>query len=1311
MRHARDVKDYAQYSYPRKEEEMKRTAKILALALFVVLALVCVCISVFAADVDTTFYTHGGFSVNGSAVAPSTTEGTTLADAIANATAGDVITLNNNIDLGSASLVPTVDVALDLNGKSVSTAGTFLTVNKAVTVNVNGGGEITCGQLIYANSGASKMSFIGEKGRITVNHTAFEMNTDTNNIIWNNYSGSLNLISTDVYLVGQVTEETLTGNLAYAAIVTKGDTLISDTKIISKYSDSMQSGTSYVLCNTNACTLTIENGSDIQCGKSGSCGLRANSTLVMRDSSLTSDKMAIRQDSSASVLIDNCRIEAGSSSALYPNSPYVTVKNSFLKSGGYSAYHEYNDVINSSDSYLKIEKSTIVSESTDSNTAAVYLSTGTVIRDKGASPDRTIDIDNCNVISTTNGIYIKDDAIINISECYVASKINGINLAYTSKGVYVDSSVINGGVDNSTSTGHGIYIGTGAMLCGNDNDIIKVTNSTVTSESFSTNSSVSSYAIYVNYSLVNSISGKITFDNCNISSAFRVINTGFNENHLKSENKCSININDSRLTLIHDLDLNNPYSETDEYEQFNAYNKIIKDEAQSFVRGSGTILNVSGSTKFIHSGINNNAFAGGSQPAKGAITLAEGVRFNYDPVNGSELTSDENPLVEDEYSIIYDPFGDAECPYVVTKSGSSATGFTGITYLELGTTNLKLNDTLVDNVVNMHIGSNSKNSAVPGCFTLREANNNTFIKYTLPQASYDGGNFDVENNTFEFTGSGDWITIGGGSVKTACINPEYGAKKVIVMEMDFTAGSDAGYVYTSVQIGASGDSDKEGATAGDADNASSFMSINPGADGKNAAVNVSGNGTYTLRGNHEWNKLQVVVDVVSNKAHVFVNGTQVSASGDITAFSNTAKDAVADYIQGIRFNIQKEKLNSADAALSFDNFNWRIYDDYAGENDSFVLNDYVSNDKTYLTLPVTSEAIVAGGKAYSSVNSALDAVRGTDYTVRLHGDVTASQSVENAGKLLTFGNKLTLRTDNFGAFFNYTKTNSGFAGEIYTFAYNTSLGTQMNLSLHSSFDINFYIPKAISGFVTRITADGTDITADAFEFTNSLNETYLVSTLGRVSCAAADVVKLAVTFTENGKTYTYTYSLSIEKYVDKITANFDAENATDEQRLMYYIMSYSNEADKFFNSDASLDAKVESLAGLKDTALQNAVTDITNTINTDIFYGATIQLDETPSVRLVLNEATDKTITATYVDVRNGNTVTVRGQVKGKCVDFNGIKIYNLAQTLTVYVGGEEAGQFNIGAYVENVKASESYYALVCALCDYITYAKASFSE
>ena len=489
-----------------------------------------------------------------------------------------------------------------------------------------------------------------------------------------------------------------------------------------------------------------------------------------------------------------------------------------------------------------------------------------------------------------------------------------------------------------------------------------------------------------------------------------------------------------------------------------------------------------------------------------------------------------------------------------------------------------------------------------------------------------------------------------------------------------------------------------GPTAGDLANGTSFISVNPGVDGKNATINLPDGGKLYLNGNHEWNRLQAIVDVASRKVHAFVNGTRITADEGANAFLENG-----NYIQGFRTNITTKYANHKDSSLSVDNFNCKVYDAYANSASSFVLEDYISNDNSYKKNPVTSENIIAMGHAFGTVDSALAAVKGTDYTVRLLGDVNEAQTVGTSGTVITLDNKLNLVNDNTEKFIKYTKTTTGAFGDVYTFAYNKSLGTTVNLSLFSGFDINLFIPEALVPYVEKIAVGETDITADAYEFDGKL-----VASVGRAADEANDSVIFKVTFVENGKSYTYSFTVSIVAYTEKLLADYSETNVNMDHVLMYHILKYANEANIYFDNNEALAQRVADLAALGEGEYKEAVGDATadavDTLDKTLFEGVTVVLDETPSLRLVLKAQTDAKITASYTDVKTGAKRYADVNVNGVNVDFDGIKIYNLAQALTVYVDGVSVGEFNIGVY--DVDASADHYALVNAFCEYISLAK-----
>ncbi len=1326
---------------------MKKLAKILIMVMLVALAISALAFSAFAEEEDTTVYTYGGFTVNDTAYLASNESGTTLAEAVAAATKGDVITLNNNIAV-SENLAPKVNLTIDLNGKTLnSTADTLFDYAtssiKSLTLKLIGSGTVNCSQRFLYNGGGWKFYVTSDSAteRITINANS------TNLIVGNtisSISGTVELKNVDV-----VISTNLAASGTDASIFYNNKTLFTfDGCNVTSANSGAVSGTSYIFTaatsggtDTTPHLYTFKN-STLDAPGSASRGFNVGKTasLVVSGSTVNMP-VGIRMESSAlSVKINNGSVFTSTSNiplwlgnnnfeidssrittsianygALYmvnnaAEGDVTVITNSVFENTG-SGYAIMTAAGTNADATQKITNCTLKSNSkytvlhqaastlelenckitasashslytnnasvTELKNCELTTATGTGVYANGSS---SISLDNC-MINAATGFNINTTGAISLKETYMNATQHGFyfNTLTSSEGLTIDGCFIRsatGGGNHTMVT----FTANAKILNANNAYIINAKNSTLINEGYNATTNNTAHFMLLNDSLTTgTITGLISFDNCTVTSAYRMIATNLDATNLTATNRLSFVFNDSDILQVND------------------------GTSDSMFRGYGILMNFTGDTRIVHAKSSVNLSVG-QTPVAGALNFAEGTRLSFAPTDVGFTTPEG-------CSLVYDPFGDAEAPYVVAKTE----GFDGfindkVFSVALGTSfgSYSVDEdgkgTYTSNV-NMQIGfQHSEGSSMLANY---ESNGNTFVKYTLPTTSNSNVTVDSEAGTVNFVGTTDFFVMGSGTVAKAPVADftvthsdsttyEAVAKKVIVLQMNFTAGSDTGYVPFNLQLAARGGSitNENSITAGSSSLGSTEL-IN--ISGDNTFKAPDGN-TYTLNGFHAWNNLYVVVDVANNKLHAYVNGACVTGDGI------TAMQSGAQYIQGFRINLKGKTVSESTDTIAFDGFAAVTYDDYVSE--TFDLDDYVKLSDAYKSIAPTSENIVAKGHAYGTVDAALSAVKGTDYTVRLHGDVNESQTVGTAGTVLTLDNALNLANTNTEKFIKYTRTTSGAFGDVYTFTYNKSLGTSVNLSLHSSFDINLFIPTELSSYVTKILANGADITADAYEF-----EEYLVASVGRASDEACDNVVYKVTFTENGKTYTYSFTVSIEAYAEKLLDGWTVDAATDTQVLMYYILDYANEANLYFNTDSALAEKVEALAALGEKlTVTDATATAVNTIDNTKFSGATVVLDETPSIRLVLKEATDAVITASYTDVKTGAVRYADVTVDGLNVDIDGVKIYNLAETLTVYIDGASVGQFNLGAYKASVTSADSHYALVAALCEYVSFSKYVYS-
>lgn len=1332
--------------------KMKKLAKILLLVMLVALAVSAFAFSAFAEEVDNTVYTYGGFTVNDTVYPPSNESGTKLSEAVAAAAKGDVITINNNIAV-SDNLAPKANITVDLNGKTLDSTAAILfdygtSKTKNLTLKLIGSGTVNCSGKFLYNGGSWKFYVTSDSAtdRIRINANSTEI-VQGNTI--SSISGVIELKNVDIVISTNLANSGTGVSIFYN---NKTRFTFDGCNVTSANSTKVpNSSTSYIFTaakkeGTEASPhlYTFKNSKlDALGSASRGFNVGATASLVVSGSTVNMH-VGIRMESEAlSVEVNNGSVFTSESNVpLYLGGHKVVIDSSTITAstgtGSGPLYLSDNAALsnNVTISNSKFENKTSgYAVRTAAKTTAGVTQTFTnckfitnsqyAILHESAS---TIELTNCSITSASNyGMSLNNSAVATLENCKItAPKNSGVYVAGASS-VSLDNCMVNASTGFNlqsagtttlketyvNATGHAFYIintagitvdgcvvrsataqtnacntfsfeaaATSKIMLGNENKIIDAKNSTFSSEGYAekvdSEGNTSYYAghfLIVNDDITTGmISGTISFDNCDISTQYRCIATNFATDHLTAEKQLTIRINDSTIRQVNDGTI------------------------QGFFRGNGIRLFIEGNSKIVHAN-SSPTLRTGATPQEGTLNFTEGTRLSFIPGSG-----DVGFTIPTGCKVVYDPFGDSEAPYIVAKT-TGVSGFVNdkVPSVILGTSFGSYSDGKYISNVNMQIGfQHSEGSSMLANY---EKNGNTFVKYTLPTTSNSNVTVDDEAGTVNFVGTTDFFIIGSGTVVKAPVadftvthsdSTTYNAvaKKVIVMQMNFTAGSDTGYVPFNLQLSARGGSiTNENAPTAGASSLGSSDIISILSD--NSFKAIDGN-IYTLNGLHEWNNLYAVVDVVNNKLHAYVNGTCITGDG-VTAMKNGA-----EYVQGFRINLKGKTENESTDTIAFDSFAAVTYDNYVSA-DGFVLEDYVKLSDAYKTLAPTSENIVAKGHAYGTVDSALAAVKGTDYTVRLLGDVNEAQTVGTSGTVATLGNKLNLGNNNNEKFIKYTKNTTGAFGDVYTFAYNKSLGTTVNLSLYSGFDINLFIPEALIPYVDKITVGDNDITDDAYEF-----EGKLVASVGRAADEACDNVVFKVTFVENGKSYTYSFTVSIEAYAEKLLADYTESNATPAHALMYFILNYANEANLYFNDNSSLAQRVESLAALGNGAYMEDVEDVTanavDTLDKTLFEGVTVVLDETPSLRLVLNEATDKKITASYIDVKTGNKLYADVKVDGKNVDFDGIKIYNLAQTLTVYVDGVSVGEFNIGVY--KVADDARHYALMNAFCEYIAFAK-----
>ena len=277
----------------------------------------------------------------------------------------------------------------------------------------------------------------------------------------------------------------------------------------------------------------------------------------------------------------------------------------------------------------------------------------------------------------------------------------------------------------------------------------------------------------------------------------------------------------------------------------------------------------------------------------------------------------------------------------------------------------------------------------------------------------------------------------------------------------------------------------------------------------------------------------------------------------------------------------------------------------------------------------------------------------------------------------------------------------------YTAKSNVS-GLKANLSLYTDFDLNLYIPAKYKDYVS--VSDGTDnivlvpVTVGG--------EDYLKAVISRNSDEATVNATYVITVTEAGYTASTTATLNIATYAEAI---LKGESYTEaDKQLMYYMLTYANEAYKYFGDKTNYDAAITALLttyadakgeGMPPQTYAKAIEDLAfGTAITE----ATVNLGAAPAFVFTVAEGFEGTVTVTYA----GNTKVL--VVKDGKAIVNGMKVYNFSSDIIVTaegtINGEavtETSTYNLDTFVKyhvNNDAPESVACvdLLKALYDYV---------
>jgi len=381
--------------------------------------------------------------------------------------------------------------------------------------------------------------------------------------------------------------------------------------------------------------------------------------------------------------------------------------------------------------------------------------------------------------------------------------------------------------------------------------------------------------------------------------------------------------------------------------------------------------------------------------------------------------------------------------------------------------------------------------------------------------------------------------------------------------------------------------------------------------------------------------------------------------------------------EGVHFvKIHHPVYDSDTQAINYDNYYYFVDNGYAEEFEA----QYPGVQ--YKELPVLTTKIVKEEDAVKVTFNKLDGtaatevyyVKGADVQARTsntsNGFNTVALTGDNAtytanALILTYTGWETLPTD---------VQADVVVNPTYTAKANIE-GLKANLSLYADFNVNLYMPVKYADYAAIYFGEKLINTTSA----TIGDAEYLAATVSQKCNMAGDdiVFTVAVSETINGKLCEAEASvtLSITKYASAI---LEGEYTDADKVLMYYMLNYANEAEKYI--DNASDEKVTALLDTYSAYGEKYNVDYTynelcDTASlTDVFEEATLDIESSPAFLFTLKDGFAGTVTITYANGINTRNYEVTAE-SDRTIALENMKVYNFGTILTITAEGEINGE------------------------------------
>ncbi len=432
------------------------------------------------------------------------------------------------------------------------------------------------------------------------------------------------------------------------------------------------------------------------------------------------------------------------------------------------------------------------------------------------------------------------------------------------------------------------------------------------------------------------------------------------------------------------------------------------------------------------------------------------------------------------------------------------------------------------------------------------------------------------------------------------------------------------------------------------DNGSTLFSGN-----MNHNITVSGVTTNTILNKHENSTLTL------GEGNTYVSTTGVAADGIENAIYDKAMEIDGNVISVTYVTLLPDSSENLENKYTYEStgFDYQTITCYFAEEGQSVGAEESDTTVIY-TLPVlgykstatenTAKLIyndLSGNAAFTEVYVKGTPVRNTEFTCDDY--VGSLITAEWAG----FDTAVIPEIINEDVTVSAVYTNASVTGAI--------VGPKVNVAVYSDFGVNIYVPKEHDYITSVLIENNEDL---AFNEITIDSVTYNKYTVFRNANASEVPISVEFTVAEGAFTATKSYSINVVSYAEKVLAQGDAAVDND---LMYYMLNYAQEANKYFNEGVESTKIASMLTGNPPTAEYNynseneavdaaiaaAVSEIALDVKADdLKYVFTLK--GTAAVSVKLNGKEYKA---------EGNTITV-----------GGLKVYDFAKDVTFVIDGTE---------------------------------------